>query len=95
VRYEGISQVWDPIGVSHVYGAEDEYDGYIPKVKRLLEARASPERIREYLQQVSGERMGLKDTESDQHRREDAVRELLALVSPDGAEGSAGVAGDP
>ena len=49
---------WDPIGVSGISGARDEYHGYLPIVFRLA-LEGSEERIAEYLLSVETENMGL------------------------------------
>jgi hypothetical protein len=52
---------WDPIGVSDVPEAADEYDSYIGDVYELLNCSATDEKIAKYLRWVETERMGLTD----------------------------------
>jgi len=52
---------WDPIGVSDVPEAADEYDSYIDGVWSLLKNTASDDVIAEYLRKIETERMGLTD----------------------------------
>jgi hypothetical protein len=50
---------WDPIGVQEETRAQDEYDGYVGGVYRLLAAGASPRSVAEHLAHVEAEQMGL------------------------------------
>jgi hypothetical protein len=50
---------WDPIGVRHIPAAAGEYDAYVSKVCRLIEAHATETMILEYLWAVETERMAL------------------------------------
>ena len=52
---------WDPIGVSDVPEAADEYDGYIGDVRALLDRNAPDREMADYLRWVETERMGLTD----------------------------------
>ncbi len=61
--YERIDEIlwseWDPIGVSDVPEARDEYYAYLPEVFRLTIDGASATSIAEYLHEVANDRMGL------------------------------------
>jgi hypothetical protein len=50
---------WDPIGVSDVPEAADEYDGYIEGIYVLLRDGASDERIEQHLSEIETKTMGL------------------------------------
>jgi hypothetical protein len=50
---------WDPIGVQDVAEAQDEYDGYVGGVYRLLVSGASAREIAEHLCAIEAEQMGL------------------------------------
>jgi len=50
---------WDPIAVREEPRAQDEYNGYVGGVYRLLAAGASPRSVAEHLARVEGEQMGL------------------------------------
>ncbi len=50
---------WDPVGVSGVPEARDEYYGYLPTVFQLVLENASENKITEYLLWVETKRMGL------------------------------------
>jgi hypothetical protein len=52
---------WDPIGVSGVPEAADEYDSYIGDVCGLLDRNAENDEIAAYLVWVETRRMGLTD----------------------------------
>ncbi len=56
---------WDPIGVSDVPEAMDEYYGYLPHVFSLALHNASAEEIAKYLHMVVSERMELGSEVSD------------------------------
>jgi hypothetical protein len=57
-----LMQQWDPIGVSDVPEAADEYDRYIDRVHDLITQGASEQDIASYLQSVEIEEMGMVDT---------------------------------
>ena len=50
---------WDPIGVSDIPEARDEYYDYLPEVCKLAIEGASAKTIPEYLHSVETETMGL------------------------------------
>jgi hypothetical protein len=56
---EVLHYIWDPIGVSGVVEARDEYDMYVPQVVGLLTRKATPQEIAAFLARVAAERMGL------------------------------------
>jgi hypothetical protein len=56
---EVMHYVWDPIGVSGVPQARDEYDAYLPQVFGMLLESKGPDEISNYLLKVEDERMGL------------------------------------
>ncbi len=43
---EVLYYVWAPIGVAHSPAARDEYQGYLPKVFAMLQARAGASSMR-------------------------------------------------
>jgi len=47
---------WDPIGCGV---PDDEYDGYIPEIYNLMQARVSVEELASRLQDIETQRMGL------------------------------------
>lgn len=56
--------LWDPIGVSDVPEARDEYHGYLPQVFMMLKENQTDMEIAEYLSKTQSERMGFpKDLE--------------------------------
>ena len=67
--YRAIDEIlwcdWDPIGVSGIAGARDEYQGYLPEVFRLALA-GDRAKIADYLFWAATDRIGLT-TERDQH----------------------------
>jgi len=56
---EVLHYLWDPIGVSGVPEARDEYDSYVPGVFSLLKADSTAEEIARYLSEIETSRMGL------------------------------------
>ncbi|MEI7614315.1 MAG: hypothetical protein WCK63_15545 [Betaproteobacteria bacterium] len=57
---EVLHYIWDPIGVSGVPEARDEYRTYSPQVFSLLKNSASVEKVAQYLNSVATDRMGLQ-----------------------------------
>jgi|SRR5438128_5344846 len=51
-------QDWDPIGIRDVPEAQDEYDGYVGGVYRLLASGASPHDVATHLSTIESGRMG-------------------------------------
>ena len=50
---------WDPIGVSEVPEAQDEYDSYVGGVYRLLASGASEDEIIGHLYRIESDTMGM------------------------------------
>ena len=62
---EVMHYVWDPIGISGIPQARDEYDAYLPSVFAMLVERKTEGEIAAYLASVEQGRMGLTpDSES-------------------------------
>ena len=55
---EVLHYLWDPIGVSAVPEARNEYDSYLSTVFSLLTSGAGTEQMADYLESVATERMG-------------------------------------
>jgi len=70
---EVLHYVWDPIGVSGIPEARDEYNMYLPRVFALLKESANEERIADYLGTITTESMGL----SAKREHDIAVARLL------------------
>jgi hypothetical protein len=65
---EVLHYIWDPIGVSGVPMARDEYHAYLPHVFSLLKTGSDTEKIADYLFEVSTQKMGLNGKRShDMH----------------------------
>ena len=58
---------WDPIGVSDVPEASDEYDGYVGGMYALLRDGASDERIAQHLSEIETRTMGLAPIDSSRY----------------------------
>lgn len=75
---EILHYVWDPIGVSGIAQARDEYDDYVPQVVKLILEERTQEVIAHYLYQVEGERMGLTVGSRPSDHVEEVAEMLLA-----------------
>lgn len=75
---------WDPIGVSPILQARDEYSSYVPQVVQILRSEGTKEEkteaLRGFLRTLEAEWMGLQESDRRAHRREAAIRELLSLL---------------
>lgn len=60
---EVLHYVWDPIGISGVPQARNEYDSWVPQVFGLLRAGSDAPEIADCLQRISADRMGLAKLE--------------------------------
>jgi hypothetical protein len=56
---EVMHYVWDPIGVSGVPQARDEYDAYLPQIFGMLLESKGAEELSDYLLKIEEERMCL------------------------------------
>jgi hypothetical protein len=50
---------WDPIGVSEIQEAQDEYDSYVGEIYKMLISRKPKHEIFDYLWWLETEHMGL------------------------------------
>jgi hypothetical protein len=78
--YQRVSEVlhyiWDPIGVSDVPEARDEYDSYVPQVYSLLSRRAASEEIVQFLLKTEADTMGLSSNIQAREKAKDVVEVL-------------------
>ena len=78
---ENIRQVllhdWDPIGVQDAPEAQDEYDGYVGGVYRLLTSGASEKQVIDHLWHIETDAMGLSGL--DPGKLAPVARKLRAL----------------
>lgn len=70
---EVLHYVWDPIGVSSVPQARDEYHGYLPLVFDMVRKGDSASDIACHLSRIATERMGL----SEKHAHDLKVAHVL------------------
>ncbi len=75
-------QSWDPIGIGDEPHAQDEYDGYIPEIYKLLLKRAPEKKIVDYLLWVVTERMGFTRSETAIAHTNTTVQELIRIPFP-------------
>jgi hypothetical protein len=54
---------WDPIGITDEPRAQDEYDGFVSPIRRLLIGPEARARVSDYLLMVEREHMGLAGDE--------------------------------
>ncbi len=78
---ESIKQVllqdWDPIGISDIPEAQDEYDSYVGGGYRLLASGGSEDVIVEHLYRIAADTMGLPITDRENLR--EVARKLRGL----------------
>lgn len=67
---------WDPIGVSAIPEAKDEYDGYILDIASMLASKKSVDEICSYLLWAEAEHMGLS---ADRQKANLVAAKLSAL----------------
>ena len=67
---------WDPIGVKEVPEAQDEYEGYIGRVYRLLAQGAPTIQIADELEKITTKEMGLRSAPKESQR----IAELLKAI---------------
>ena len=71
---------WDPIGVSTVPEAADEYDSYVGTVYvMLMDQRLDAEAIESYLWTISTEYMGISEGQWLRERCENTALRLVEL----------------
>ena len=73
---EILMREWDPIGVSDIPAAEDEYDSYIPHIYHQLIHHDSEEQLFENLWKIETDYMGLFGNRSE---TEKVVTSLVKL----------------
>ena len=56
---EVLHYVWDPIGISSIPQARDEYHSYLPQVFSLLRSGATEAELDAHLASIASDRMGL------------------------------------
>jgi hypothetical protein len=56
---EILHYIWDPIGVSGIAEARDEYDSYVPQLVRMLFNGKEEKEIARFLYSIESDRMGL------------------------------------
>lgn len=59
---EVLHYIWDPIGVSNMPMARDEYDSYVPQVFSLVRDESDADIIARHLLDIVVTRMGLQET---------------------------------
>jgi hypothetical protein len=59
---EVLHTIWDPIGISEIPEARDEYQSYVPKVAEFLFEQKKKEELEAYLHWLAIQHIGLSDT---------------------------------
>jgi hypothetical protein len=67
---------WDPIGVTDIAGAQDEYDSYIGKIHGMLIRHEPRHKVVDHLWWIEAHYMGLA---GNRHRTEAIADRLLEL----------------
>ena len=75
---EVLFREWDPIGVNPNPACSDEYDSYVGKIVRLLQAEADEYKIAEHLRSLQRVGMGLSSVNEERDRR--IARRLISLI---------------
>jgi hypothetical protein len=80
---ESIKQIllhkWDPIGITDVTEAQDEYDAYLSQIASSILRRATATELRDQLLAIETDLMGL---EGDKSRASSVAAELVGLQIP-------------
>jgi hypothetical protein len=66
---EVLMRNWDPIGVSEVPEALDEYDAYISPVYRILVGTRSTDDLVECLRRIEREEIGIRPSDPEAYRK--------------------------
>ncbi len=82
---EVLHYIWDPIGVSGVPQARDEYDGYVGPVLTLLRSGADASKVSAHLQNIADERMGLPDRKEQSDNAASVLTEWRDFLTGVGA----------
>src|SRR5207244_2474263 len=80
--HEGIRRIllhdWDPIGVSDIAEAQDEYDGYVSKIYGMLVHHEPRHNLVEHLWSIATDNMGLSGPHGPPRGSGTATRRQLA-----------------
>lgn len=74
---EVLHYIWDPIGISGVPEARDEYYSYLPKIFKMLASSTDGKDIADYLIFVEHEMMGLSIKDKARERANEVADILL------------------
>jgi hypothetical protein len=73
---------WDPIGVRDAPQAQDEYDGYIGGVYRLLATGAAEHDVAEHLAQIERDSMGFSTRPDALVKVASRLKEIEIMLKP-------------
>lgn len=68
---------WDPIGISDVPEAQDEYDSYVSGIHKMLVSRSTEQEVFEYLWEIETQHMGLL---GNRRHTEQVAGKLVQLI---------------
>ncbi len=68
---------WDPIGGGGGHVPEDEYDGYIPVIYRMMQEGVGVKALASHLGQIESERMGIRPVRKRNLRVAEALMALM------------------
>ncbi len=74
---EVLHYLWDPIGISDIPEARDEYHSYLPHVFSLLKQSKDQQDIVDYLIFIEGDRMGMGYSKKSKKRALEIVEILI------------------
>ena len=78
---QALIKEWDPIGVSDVPEAQDEYDSYAPKITGMLIEKKPRNEIFDYLWLLETDHMGLTGTDEARNATDKFVDRLIETIS--------------
>ncbi|WP_243385043.1 hypothetical protein [Geothrix alkalitolerans] len=70
---EVLHYIWDPIHVSGIPEARDEYDSYVQPVVRLLLSGATEQVIAEFLARITSETIGMSTNLKQENEASEAL----------------------
>ena len=77
---EVLHYVWDPIGVSSVPQARDEYQAYLPLVFNMVRQGEPASDIARYLSGITSEKMGLSENQEHDLKVANVLLEWKAVI---------------
>jgi hypothetical protein len=73
-------QTWDPIGIQNERNAQDEYDGYVEEIYRVLSKGVSDDELAAHLCSILTNHIGLSANLQSQKETVQALRQIQISV---------------